>query len=149
MSISTPKVKPVPGVPRTTRYIALLTLTLVIGIAVTSSSAIAEPQAATAAERCRSTNKGAANIVARNMGCSFARDVAQNFMSQIKATGEIPKLAVVRNYPFKCATKHDEPNPTSNSACSAQIGSKRAKVTFQWSVTSLTDRGRIARSIRG
>jgi hypothetical protein len=148
MSISTPKVKPVPGGPRMTRYIALLSLTLVIGIAVLSSSAIAEPQAATAAERCRSTN-GAGNIVAKNMGCSFAGDVAGNFMRQIKATGEIPKRVGVRNHPFKCTTKHDEPNPTSNSACSAQIGSKRAKVTFQWSVTSLTDRGRIARSIRG
>ncbi|MGC1799241.1 MAG: hypothetical protein WA701_02545 [Solirubrobacterales bacterium] len=148
MSISTPKVKPVPGGPRMTRYIALLSLTLVIGIAVLSSSAIAEPQAATAAERCRSTN-GAGNIVAKNMGCSFAGDVAGNFMRQIKATGEIPKRVSVRNHPFKCTTKHDEPNPTSNSACSAQIGSKRAKVTFQWSVTSLTDRGRIARSIRG
>ena len=131
MSISTPKVKPVPGGPRMTRYVAVLSLTIVIGIAVLSSSAIAEPQAATAAERCRSTNGGAGNIVAKNMGCSFARDVAQNFMSQIKATGQIPKLAVVRNYPFKCATKRTG-SEVWNSACSAQMESKRAKVTFQW-----------------
>ena len=132
MSISTPKVKPVPGGPRMTRYIALLSLTLVIGIAVLSSSAIAEPQAATAAERCRSTN-GAGNIVAKNMGCSFAGDVAGNFVRQIKATGEIPKGVGVRNLPFKCATKRTGSESHDwNSACSAQIGSKRAKVTFQW-----------------
>jgi hypothetical protein len=140
MSISTPKVKQVPGGPRT-RYIALLSLTLVIGIAVLSSSAIAEPQAATATDRCRSTNGGAGNIVARNMGCSFARDVAQNLMSQIPATGpsakrQIPKRLVVRNYPFKCSTKRTG-SEVWNSACKQlQIGSKRAKVTFQWEAPS-------------
>jgi hypothetical protein len=128
--ISTPKVKPIRGGPRMTRYIALLSLTLVIGVAVSSSSASAEPQAATAAERCR-TIEGAGNIVAKNMGCSFARDVAGNFMKQIKATGEIPKRAGVRNYPFKCTTKRTG-SEVWNSACSAQNGSKPFKVTFRW-----------------
>jgi hypothetical protein len=144
MSISTPKVKPVPGGPRMTRYLALLSLTLVIGIAVLSSSAIAEPQAATAAKRCGHFGHfetgfgGAGNIVARNMGCSFARDVAGTFMSKIPATGPKGKIQsglTARNYPFKCATKRTG-SEVWNTACSssgaAQIGSKRAKVTFQW-----------------
>jgi hypothetical protein len=146
MSISMPKVKPVPAGPRTTRYIALLSLTLVIGIAVLSSSAIAEPQAATAAKRCGPFGHfemgfgGADNIVARNMGCSFARDVAGTFMSNIPATGpkgKISKRLTARNYPFKCATKRTG-SEVWNSACSTghddPHGSqlKHAKVTFQW-----------------
>ena len=146
MSISTPKVKPVPGGPRMTRYIALLSLTVVIGIAVLSSSAIAEPQAATAAKRCGDYGHygtgfgGAGNIVARNMGCSFARDVAGTFMSKIPATGpkggqrrrqEISKRLTARNRPFKCATKRTG-SEVWTSACSTGKGSKRAKVTFQW-----------------
>ncbi|MGA8925329.1 MAG: hypothetical protein WB462_03810 [Solirubrobacterales bacterium] len=146
MSISTPKVKPVPGGPRMTRYIALLSLTLVIGIAVLSSSAIAEPQAATAAKRCGHVGHfemgfgGAVNIVARNMGCSFARDVARSFMGDIPATGPKGKISQstnARNRPFKCATKRTG-SEVWNSACSnghddphgSQL--KHAKVTFQW-----------------
>ena len=89
-----------------TRYIAVLSLTLVIGIAVLSSSAIAEPQAATAAKRCGHFGMGfggAGNIVARNMGCSFARDVAGTFMSGIPATGpkgKIPKRLTVRTVSY-------------------------------------------------
>ncbi len=99
-------------------------------------SATADPQAVVSVKRCGNAGGSsvfdtAFNVTARNMSCSFARKVARDFMNQLLDTGKIPKAAFAREYRFKCSTKRLGIE-LWNSACSAEVGAKRAKTTFEW-----------------
>jgi hypothetical protein len=99
-------------------------------------SATADPQAVVSVKRCGNAGGPsvfgtAFDVTARNMSCSFARKVARDFMNRLLDTGKIPKAASARGYRFKCSTKRMGIE-LWNSACSVQVGTKRAKTTFEW-----------------
>ena len=52
-------------------------------------------------------------------------------MNTILDTGSMPKAAFASGYRFKCSTKQTG-SEVWNTACSAQVGNRRAKTTFEW-----------------
>ena len=54
-------------------------------------------------------------------------------MEMIPGSTSIPKAVLAHGYRFKCSTKHTG-SEVWNTACSAQVGNRRAKTTFEWGV---------------